>query len=43
MLMQLTSPVERYYEHTLFDVLMEQINEHVKNEEYVLIRKRSKA
>ena len=36
-------PAEKYYEHTSLDLLIKQINEHVKNEEYVIIRKRNKS
>ena len=34
-------PAERYYKHTSLDVLVKQINEHVKSEEYAVTRKRS--
>ena len=40
--MQLTPPAEDHHEYTSLDLLIEQVNEHVKNEEYVLTRKRSK-
>ena len=42
MFMQLISSAEKYYEHTSLDLFIKQINEHVKNEEYVIIRKQSK-
>ena len=43
MSMQLAPPAEGYYEHTSLDLLIKQINEHVKNEEYVVVKKRSKS
>ena len=38
MSMQLASPAEGCYEHTSLDLLIEQINEDAKNEEYALTR-----
>ena len=43
MSVQLTPPTEGYYEHTSLHLLIDQINEHAKNEEYALTRKRSKS
>ena len=40
--MQLTFSVEKYYEHTSLNLFIKQINEHVKNEKYVITRKRNK-
>ena len=37
MSMQLTPPAEGYYEHTLLDLLIKQINEHAKIEGYVTV------
>ena len=42
MSMQLAPPAEGYYEHTSLDLLIYQINEHVKYEEYAVTRKRNK-
>ena len=39
--MQLTPPAEVYYEHTLLDLLIKQINKHVKIKEYALHRSRT--
>ena len=40
--MQLASSSDDYYEHTSLDLLVNQINEHVKIQEYAMMRKRSK-
>ena len=43
MSMQLTFSAEKYYEHTSLDLFINQINEHVKKKEYVVVKKRSKS
>ena len=40
--MQLTPPAEGHHEYTSLDLLIKKVNEHVKNEGYVVTRKRSK-
>ena len=42
MSMQLTSPAEKYYEHTSLGLLIKQINDHAKTQGYAVTRKRSK-
>ena len=41
MSMQLALAAEEYYEHMSINFLFKKINEHVKNEKYVVTRKRS--
>ena len=40
--MQLASSSDDYYKHTSLNLLVNQINEHVKIQEYAMMRKRSK-
>ena len=42
MFMQLASSAESYHEHTVFDFLTKQINEHVRIQEYVITQKSNK-
>ena len=41
--MQLAFSVKKYHEHTSLDLLIKQINEYAKNENYAIARKRSKS
>ena len=40
--MKVAPPLEKYYEHTSLDLLMKQINDHVKIQGYAIRHKRSK-
>ena len=40
--LQLIFSTKKYYKHTSLDLFIKQINEQVKNKEYIIIRKRSK-
>ena len=42
MSMQLTLSTEEYYVYTSLDLLVQKINDHIKTQEYTIIRKQSK-